>query len=107
MLSEKNSKQRVQVRIGHITLSSYLFFPSTIGDLILKPGDEIILVARSGQSGQPKYRGALRKTSIFDKVREKMASKAVLARMTNKEIDDDDYSFILEQVKAALNSMQV
>ena len=32
--------------MGSITQDSYLFFSSKLGDLLLEPGDEIILVAR-------------------------------------------------------------
>lgn len=50
MKSETNQGNEVQVRIGQVTMDSYLFFPREFGDLLIEPGDEVILAVKHADS---------------------------------------------------------
>ena len=102
MKSEVDQRKKVQVRMGAVTLESYIFFPRELGDLLLEPGDEVILVARQGE-GNRRFRDA-KKDSIFEKVRGTIASKLVLDRMKGR--GENDYHDILNQVKEAIREFE-
>jgi len=83
MKSETERGYRTQIRIGQVTQDSYLFFPRELGDLLLEPGDEVIIVARSSQEypSDPDF---------FEKVKSKVTSTEVLDRLKNRETDEWD-----------------
>lgn len=88
MKSERNNQNKIQVRIGTIAHNSYLFFPRELGDLLLEPGDEIILVSKS----KYRYQGSSRisfegRKGIFYKIRKHLITEEAAHKLVNRTFD--------------------
>lgn len=89
MKSEANNNRNIQVRMGAVTHESYFFFSRELGDLILEPGDEIILVAVKkihwlGQKSKVETEG---RKGIFLKIRKHLITQEATHKLANRTFD--------------------
>jgi len=92
MRSEHKQSNKVQIRIGPIVHESYLFFSRELGDLILEPGDEVILVARNKKPGYWATNAIFpeNRKGIFNKIRKHLITQEATHRLANKEFNAFD-----------------
>jgi len=99
MRSETNQGYEVQVRTGSVTLESYLFFPRQVGDLLLEPGDEIILAVRQNRQAYP-TRSSIGDSAFFEKVKNHFYSTQVLDRLTGRP-ETDSWRMLKDAINKA------
>jgi len=85
--SETNQGYEVQVRIGQVTCESYLFFPREAGDLLIEPGDEVILVVKHSKYNSPYAHSWIGDSAFFEKVKRVFATTQVMDRLKDRETD--------------------
>jgi hypothetical protein len=102
MRSETHLTRKTQVRVGKVSLESYIFFPRGLGDLLLEPGDEVIIVAREGNHADCCDYRCGKKDTIFERVRTRVVSMIAENRFTGK--GGEDYEEVLNAVKEAMGS---
>ena len=93
MRSELNNKNKIQIRTGRIVHDSYLFFPRELGDLLLEPGDEIILIARNKFNYRPDLDTEIfldNRKGIFNKIRKHLITEQAIHRLSNRKFNSFD-----------------
>ena len=103
MKSETNQGYEVQVRVGAVTCESYLFFCREAGDLLLEPGDEVILVAKHNQRSDGLAHSCIGDSTFFERVKNVFARTRVLGRMTGKD-SEDSWMTLKEAINEARSS---
>lgn len=107
MKSEINQGYEVQVRVGQVTMDSYLFFPREFGDLLIEPGDELILVVRhskrNGNLGAGSWIGDSR---FFEKVNNTFTSVQVMDRLKQRP-SSDPWQTLKEAINKARDEQRI
>jgi len=101
MKSEINQGYDVQVREGAVTMDSYLFFPREFGDLLIEPGDEVLLVVRHNIGNSEKHGSWIGDSRFFEKVKNHVIGTEVMDRLKGKKVTDDPWNILKEAINKA------